>query len=85
MVMVTYIVTTLIDYYSIDIFRHSNNARAVDWLDFLLYLLPTIVYEQIDSNGTPQEAKNALLCIVTIASLALQQWLDADDIDRIKR
>lgn len=78
-------VVTFINDHPTDIFRHSKNARAVDWLDVLLYLIPTIIYERMDIHGTPQEAKDAILCVVTIASLALQQCLDSDDIDRMKR
>lgn len=124
----------------LDIFRHPNNARAIDWLDVLLFLSVTAIYEQLQvvedasivndedhvnalqhtheddtgdthstsdsydndhNNHPPEEMRGsdninssnsfgvtpirALICLVTVVALALQQCIDKDDIGKIKR
>ncbi|KAG2217956.1 hypothetical protein INT45_001390 [Circinella minor] len=53
-----------------DIFARSKSSRAVDFIDFLVFVLPTVVYEQLEQNGCP--VLEPLMSLVNGCSLALQ-------------
>lgn len=54
--------------------RKKDGVRAVDWLDFLLYVVPTLVVPYLPSTS----AKKALLALVKGCALALQWRLTED-------
>lgn len=77
----------------LDVFRRPGHARAVDMIDSLLYIVPTLVVEQLDQSMKRQPSRStahkkgfkALLCLVKACAMALQFHLDDDDITEIQR
>lgn len=61
--------------------RAKGHNRAVDWLDFLLYILPTIVIQHLKHT----EAKDALMNLVYGCSIALQWSVSKLDINKMNR
>lgn len=53
---------------------NTEGVRAVDWQDFLLYIVPTLVVPLISSRS----CQKALLALVRGCALALQWNLDKD-------
>lgn len=51
-----------------DIITKTDGTRAVDWLDFLLYIVPTLIVPYLPNEGV----KRALLALVKGCSIALQ-------------
>ena len=64
-----------------NVISSSESARAVDWLDFLLYVVPTTVVPCLPSD----KCKKAVLSLVRGCSLALQWKLTEEDIDALDR
>ncbi|KAI9010510.1 hypothetical protein CLU79DRAFT_710433, partial [Phycomyces nitens] len=64
-----------------NIFQKIDGTRAVDWLDFLLYIIPTVVVPYLPSRA----AKNAVLSLVKGCALALQWSLTYTLIDEMER
>lgn len=60
---------------------NTEGVRAVDWLDFLLYVVPTLVVPLV--RGTA--CKKALLSLVRGISISLQWHLDEDLIKEIEK
>ena len=60
-----------------DIFAKVDGTRAVDWLDFLLHAVPTVVAPFIQR----QDARDALLGLVRACNLSLQ-WRITDQMLR---
>ena len=62
--------------------------RAVDWISFLLYVVPTLVCDMFEIKlGLDQsnEVVDALVALVTGCSLALSWEITDDDIVNMKR
>ena len=57
-----------------NVFSKIDGTRAVDWLDILLYIVPTIVVPYLPNT----EVKNAVLSLVKGCALALQWTLTED-------
>ncbi|KAI9245565.1 hypothetical protein BDA99DRAFT_543660 [Phascolomyces articulosus] len=53
-----------------DVFTRSGSSRAVDYIDFLLYVVPTVVYEVLEENECSD--RDSLMNLVNGCSLALQ-------------
>ncbi len=64
-----------------DIISSCEGARAVDWLDFSLYIVPTTVVPCLPDN----RCKKAVLSLVRGCSLALQWKLTEEDINALDR
>ena len=62
-----------------NVFAKTEGTRAVDWLDFLLYIVPTLVVPYLP-NRTVQKA---VLSLVKGCSLALQWELTEELIDEM--
>lgn len=58
-----------------------DNYRAVDWQDWLLYIIPTIVLQYIDN----EQAKRAIMNLVNGCTMSLERELTADDLVRLDR
>lgn len=58
-----------------------DNYRAVDWQDWLLYIIPTIVLQYIDNEQT----KKAIMNLVNGCVMSLERELTADDLVRLDR
>lgn len=65
----------------VDPSRGTSNIRAVDWIDLLLVVYPTIVAERMDE----QPAYDALCQLVYACSLALQWRIKEEDLQAIDR
>ena len=61
--------------------RTKGHNRAVDWLDFLLYILPTIVIQHLKHT----EAKDALMNLVYGCSIALQWSISKSEVNKMNR
>lgn len=59
----------------------KGHNRAVDWLDFLLYIIPTLVIHQLKNR----EAKDALMNLVYGCSIALQWSISKSDVTKMNR
>lgn len=57
-----------------NVMRKKDGVRAVDWLDFLLYIVPTLIVPYLPSTS----AKKAVLALVKGCALALQWRLTED-------
>jgi hypothetical protein len=64
-----------------DIIGNTEGVRAVDWLDFLLYVVPTWVVPLIEGTA----CKKALLSLVRGCSIALQWDLTEQLIEEIDK
>ncbi|KAI9243097.1 hypothetical protein BDA99DRAFT_544636 [Phascolomyces articulosus] len=53
-----------------DVFIRSGSSHAVDYIDFLLYVVPTVVYEVLEENECSD--RDSLMNLVNGCSLALQ-------------
>lgn len=58
-----------------------DGTRAVDWMDFLLYIVPTIVVPYLPNTAV----KKAVLALVKGCALALQWQLTESLIDEMQR
>ncbi|ORY90559.1 hypothetical protein BCR43DRAFT_509032 [Syncephalastrum racemosum] len=55
-----------------DLFNKPKSARGVDWIDFLLYVVPTLVFEHLKHKGISQNALKAIIKLVTGCALATE-------------
>lgn len=67
----------------LDVFNRPQSARAVDWIDFLLYIVPTLVYEQLESANCLDVAH--LMNLFIGCGIALSWDIDDDDIAEMER
>jgi hypothetical protein len=56
-------------------------SRAVDWQDFLLYIIPTLVIQHLKHKKT----KDALMNLVYGCSIALQWSISKSDTNKMNR
>lgn len=63
-----------------NVFAKTDGTRGVDWLDFLLYVVPTIVVPSLPNR----EVKNAVLDLIKGCALALQWKLTTSLVDEIE-
>ncbi|OAD67121.1 hypothetical protein PHYBLDRAFT_174505 [Phycomyces blakesleeanus NRRL 1555(-)] len=63
-----------------NVFAKIDGTCAVDWLDFLLYLVPTLVVSYLPNRAV----KTALLSLVKGCALALQWTLTSELLDEIE-
>ncbi|OAD80841.1 C2H2-type zinc finger transcription factor [Phycomyces blakesleeanus NRRL 1555(-)] len=63
-----------------NVFANIDGTRAVDWLDFLLYLVPTLVVPYLPNRAV----KTALLSLVKGCVLALQWTLTSELLDEME-
>ncbi|OAD68465.1 hypothetical protein PHYBLDRAFT_173457 [Phycomyces blakesleeanus NRRL 1555(-)] len=63
-----------------NVFAKINGTHAVDWLDFLLYLVPTLVMPYLLNRAV----KTALLSLVKGCTLALQWTLTSELLDEME-
>lgn len=61
--------------------RNPSSLRAVDWIDILLVIYPTIVAERLESEA----ARKALLTLVHACSLAVQWKITQNDLQLIDK
>ncbi|ORY94097.1 hypothetical protein BCR43DRAFT_507313 [Syncephalastrum racemosum] len=54
-----------------DVFTRSKSARGVDMIDFLLFAVPTLIYEQLEANDCP--FLDQLANLVNLCSLS-ESW-----------
>jgi hypothetical protein len=62
-----------------DVIRKTRGTRAVDWLDFLLFIVPTLIVPNLSSR----RAKQAMLRLCRGCCLALQWKFTADILQEI--
>ncbi|OAD75362.1 C2H2-type zinc finger transcription factor [Phycomyces blakesleeanus NRRL 1555(-)] len=63
-----------------NVFAKIDGTRAVDWLDFLLYLVPTLVMPYLPNRAV----KTALLSLVKGCALTLQWMLTSELLDEME-
>lgn len=59
----------------------SVRYRAVDWLDFLIYVVPTLVLD----NLVDDQARAAVKALVTACTLTLQWCITEEDVQATER
>ncbi|KAF7720912.1 hypothetical protein EC973_005780, partial [Apophysomyces ossiformis] len=59
----------------------SGHYRAVDWLDFLLYVVPTIVVDSLELD----ETRFAVLKLILACQISLQWEITAADLSTVER
>ncbi|KAI9488089.1 hypothetical protein BDB00DRAFT_849943 [Zychaea mexicana] len=65
--------------------KKGKFMRAVDWVVFMQFVLPTLVFEQLVSTyGADSSQVVAIMSYVIGCSLALRWEIDQDDLDRIR-
>ncbi|KAG2217346.1 hypothetical protein INT45_010278 [Circinella minor] len=81
----------------INLETQAGYARAVDWIAFMRYILPTLVIEQIDKqqqeakpdykkdSNAIKDAKKALIALSKIYCLALQKEINVNEIGMMER
>ena len=75
-----------------DVFSRPKSARAVDWIAFLLYVVPTLIYENLEQNGCNHlepMARFISACAIALSwDISVYVEEDADDeisdIDRLQ-
>ena len=79
-----------ISFYHVDVFSRPKTARAVDWQEFLLLTIPTLVFENLEQNEC--ESLGPLLGLVSACSIALSWNIstttsegEPSDLDRLQR
>ena len=65
--------------YSFD--KRTRYYRALDWQDFLLYIVPTLVVPHLVHRG----AKKALMSLVNAVSISLQREISSQDLKEMDR
>ena len=65
--------------YSFD--KRTGYYRAVDWQDFLLYIVPTLVVPHLVHRG----ARKALMSLVNAVSISLQREISSQDLEDMDR
>ena len=69
----------------IDVSRKAGFMRSVDWISFMLYVVPTLVFEQLETEyKKPAPQIKALMSLVTGCALALQWIIYPSDLAKIK-
>lgn len=63
-----------------NVMEKTEGTRAVDWLDFLLYVFPTLVVPYLPNNA----AKDATLSLIKGCGLSLQWDITTQQIDQIR-
>ncbi|OAD66745.1 hypothetical protein PHYBLDRAFT_70261 [Phycomyces blakesleeanus NRRL 1555(-)] len=63
-----------------NVFAKINGTHAVDWLDFLLYLVSTLVVPYLPNRAV----KTALLSLVKVCTLALQWTLTSELLNKME-
>ena len=63
----------------------TKNARAIDFIDLLVYVVPTIIIEQLELTDCPEEAICALASLVKACSLSLSWSFTTADIESIEK
>ena len=63
-----------------NVFEKIEGTRAVDWLDFLLYIVPTLVVPYLPTVAS----KKATLALVKGCALSLQWDISPEQIEQIK-
>lgn len=58
--------------------------RSVDFIVFLLFVVPTLVCEHLEAESSLVKA-NALASLVTACAIALSWEIDQDDLQRMQR
>jgi len=61
--------------------KYSRRYRAVDWIDFLMHVAPTVILDNLKHEDT----KRAAFSLLRACSIALQWHLTEDDIRQIER
>ena len=64
-----------------NVIQSIEGMRAVDWLDYLLYIVPTIVVPCLPN----EDSRKAMLALVRGCALALQWELNEQDINDLDR
>lgn len=61
--------------------------RSTDWIMFLLYVVPTLVCDELlEQNGeAAKDTCEALSALVTGCAIGLSWYIDKDDINRMER
>ncbi|KAG2211979.1 hypothetical protein INT45_014171 [Circinella minor] len=63
-----------------DVVKSTKDTRAVDYIDSLLYVFPTIIIDQLEDNNCPTEAISALASLVKACALSLSWEITSTDI-----
>lgn len=60
--------------------------RAIDWIDFTVFIVPTLVMEQLEITlSSSSAAMKALISLVTACSIALLYEITDEDINLLER
>ena len=76
-----------------DVFTRPKTARGVDWIMFMLFTIPTLVYEKLEENACSSSKplmKLVSACAITLSkriTTAVQRNGDDEisDLDRLQR
>ena len=72
-------------YFSTDVARKTGLLRSVDWIIFMQFILPTLVFEQlIKKYGSNAPQVEAIMAFVIGCSTALKWKITQQDIAKIK-
>ena len=69
----------------IDVTKRSGHARAVDWIDIIMYVFPTIVVEQLRKKQTSDEAIKAFMSLIQAITMSLSWSISDAEITKIKK
>ena len=59
----------------------KGRSRHVNWQDFLLYIIPTVVLQHLQHHNT----KEALMNLINGCAIALQWSLSQSDVNKMNR
>ncbi|KAG2216889.1 hypothetical protein INT45_010585, partial [Circinella minor] len=83
--------------FTVDLHQQPGYARAVDWIVFILYIVPTYIVEHLDKQQQKcrahkkknprvlEQAKLALVALSKVYELVLQYEIEPQDIQEIER
>jgi hypothetical protein len=64
----------------------QRSGRAIDWLDFILYIVPTLLIPKIDNDSSLRRDAKECLYDLVIACHLLQKWcVTKEDVEFIRK
>ncbi|KAI9248801.1 hypothetical protein BDA99DRAFT_542376 [Phascolomyces articulosus] len=66
----------------IDVIRRPKHARAVDWVDIVIFIIPTIVTELLKQSRCERNAVSCLVGLVEARSIALSWKVTNEDTEK---
>ena len=68
-----------------DVRNRTKDVRAIDYIDTLIYVIPTVAIEQLELTKCPEAAISSLVHLIKACDLSLSWEQDQQSIDTIQQ